>query len=174
MWNTNFCCCFCSNFLKNLEACIDKPIELGNLFKKYDRKFQMYVVYCQNKPKSEYIVSEYIDTYFEVFIVILNGHSGLLSAAINQWIITGNSAQARIQAATHRSPDKAYSKADQVPHAPGGYGQVFAEGGPQRRGRGIVQGLSRHDSSAEPSQWHDGHWQTTSKLSTTGCPNIFC
>ena len=57
---------FCSNFLKNLESCIDKPIELGNLFKKYDRKFQMYVVYCQNKPKSEYIVSEYIDTYFEV------------------------------------------------------------------------------------------------------------
>ena len=62
--------CFFSNFLRNLEACIDKPepntIELGLLFKKYDRKFQMYVVYCQNKPKSEYIVSEYIDTYFEV------------------------------------------------------------------------------------------------------------
>ena len=59
-----------SNFLKNLESCIDKPIELGLLFKKYDRKFQMYVVYCQNKPKSEYIVSEYIDTYFEVSFVI--------------------------------------------------------------------------------------------------------
>lgn len=26
----------------------------------------MYVVYCQNKSKSEYIVSEYLDTYFEV------------------------------------------------------------------------------------------------------------
>ncbi len=26
----------------------------------------MYVVYCQNKPKSEHIVSEYSDTYFEV------------------------------------------------------------------------------------------------------------
>lgn len=26
----------------------------------------MYIVYCQNKPKSEHIVSEYIDTYFEV------------------------------------------------------------------------------------------------------------
>uniref|UniRef100_A0A8C5F148 DH domain-containing protein n=1 Tax=Gopherus evgoodei TaxID=1825980 RepID=A0A8C5F148_9SAUR len=25
----------------------------------------MYVVYCQNKPKSEHIVSEYIDSYFE-------------------------------------------------------------------------------------------------------------
>ena len=26
----------------------------------------MYVVYCQNKPKSEHIVSEYMETYFEV------------------------------------------------------------------------------------------------------------
>jgi len=26
----------------------------------------MYVKYCENKPKSEYIVSEYIDTFFEV------------------------------------------------------------------------------------------------------------
>lgn len=26
----------------------------------------MYVVYCQNKPKSEHIVSEFIETYFEV------------------------------------------------------------------------------------------------------------
>jgi len=25
----------------------------------------MYIVYCQNKPKSEHIVSEYIDTFFE-------------------------------------------------------------------------------------------------------------
>ncbi|XP_059088154.1 triple functional domain protein-like isoform X1 [Tigriopus californicus] len=52
-------------FLKNLENCIKNPVDLGHLFKKYDRKFQMYVVYCQNKPKSEYIVSEHIDTYFE-------------------------------------------------------------------------------------------------------------
>lgn len=41
-------------------------MELGNLFKRCERKFQMYVVYCQNKPKSEYIVSEHIHTYFEV------------------------------------------------------------------------------------------------------------
>ena len=53
-------------FIKNLEKSIANPVELGNLFKKYDRKFQMYVVYCQNKPKSEFIVSEYIDSYFEV------------------------------------------------------------------------------------------------------------
>ena len=57
---------FCSYFLKSLQKSVENPVELGNLFKKYDRKFQMYVVYCQNKPKSEFIVSEYIDSYFEV------------------------------------------------------------------------------------------------------------
>merc|ERR550519_2218125 len=53
-------------FSKNLEKSIPHPVELGNLFKKSEKKFQMYVVYCQNKPKSEFIVSVHIDTYFEV------------------------------------------------------------------------------------------------------------
>jgi hypothetical protein len=57
--------CF-SFFLKALEKCTEHPEELGPLFKRYERKLYMYVVYCQNKPVSEYIVSEYIDTYFEV------------------------------------------------------------------------------------------------------------
>ena len=36
----------------------------------------MYVVYCQNKPMSEYIVSEHIDTYFEVrFMFLPQQHS---------------------------------------------------------------------------------------------------
>ena len=57
---------FYSFFLKALERCLECPEELGPLFKRYERKLHMYVVYCQNKPVSEYIVSEYIDTYFEV------------------------------------------------------------------------------------------------------------
>lgn len=52
-------------FLKNLEKCVENPEDLGHLFKKSEKKFQMYVVYCQNKPKSEFIVSAHIDTYFE-------------------------------------------------------------------------------------------------------------
>ncbi|XP_071554016.1 kalirin isoform X2 [Temnothorax nylanderi] len=52
-------------FLKALERCLERPEELGPLFKRYERKLHMYVVYCQNKPVSEYIVSEHIDTYFE-------------------------------------------------------------------------------------------------------------
>ena len=39
---------------------------MGLMFKKVERRFQMYDVYCQNKHRSEFIVSEYIDTYFEV------------------------------------------------------------------------------------------------------------
>ena len=63
------CWFFFSNFLKNLENCIESGliVDLAKLFKEKERKINpMYVKYCQNKPKSEYIVSEYLDTYIEV------------------------------------------------------------------------------------------------------------
>ncbi|XP_071942493.1 kalirin-like isoform X2 [Antedon mediterranea] len=59
-------------FAKEIEKCIEEPELLGMLFKKYERRLQMYVVYCQNKPKSEYIVSEY-ESFFEELRVKL-GH----------------------------------------------------------------------------------------------------
>ncbi|XP_076351113.1 uncharacterized protein LOC143247257 isoform X2 [Tachypleus tridentatus] len=52
-------------FLGELEKCIDEPWRLGSLFRRYERRLNMYIVFCQNKPKSEYVVSEYGDTYFE-------------------------------------------------------------------------------------------------------------
>ncbi|KAM6973971.1 triple functional domain protein isoform 6-T6 [Tautogolabrus adspersus] len=52
-------------FLGELEKCLEDPDRLGPLFLKQERRLNMYVVYCQNKPKSEHVVSEYIDTYFE-------------------------------------------------------------------------------------------------------------
>ncbi|CAG0879502.1 unnamed protein product [Darwinula stevensoni] len=52
-------------FLDALEKCVNKPPELGPLFKRCERKLRMYIVYCENKPKSEYIVSEFLETYFE-------------------------------------------------------------------------------------------------------------
>uniref|UniRef100_A0A8C2X380 Rho guanine nucleotide exchange factor 25 n=1 Tax=Cyclopterus lumpus TaxID=8103 RepID=A0A8C2X380_CYCLU len=52
-------------FLGELEKCIAEPERLAQLFIKHERRLHMYVVYCQNKPKSEHIVSEYIETYFE-------------------------------------------------------------------------------------------------------------
>ncbi|OXB74149.1 UNVERIFIED_CONTAM: hypothetical protein H355_011507, partial [Colinus virginianus] len=53
-------------FLGELEKCLEDPEKLGSLFVKHERRLHMYIVYCQNKPKSEHIVSEYIDTFFEV------------------------------------------------------------------------------------------------------------
>nr|XP_061838372.1 triple functional domain protein-like isoform X2 [Nerophis lumbriciformis] len=52
-------------FLGELEKCLEDPDRLGPLFLKQERRLNMYVVYCQNKPKSELIVSDYLDTYFE-------------------------------------------------------------------------------------------------------------
>lgn len=52
-------------FCAELEKCLEEPERLGLLFRRYERRLNMYVVYCQNKPKSEYIVSEYLDTFFE-------------------------------------------------------------------------------------------------------------
>ncbi|KAK9973457.1 hypothetical protein ABG768_024187 [Culter alburnus] len=52
-------------FLGELEKCVSEPDLLAQLFIKHERRLNMYVVYCQNKPKSEHIVSEYIETYFE-------------------------------------------------------------------------------------------------------------
>ncbi|XP_049904581.1 kalirin isoform X2 [Epinephelus moara] len=51
-------------FVGELEKCLDDHEHLPELFIKHERRLHMYVVYCQNKPKSEYIVAEY-DTYFE-------------------------------------------------------------------------------------------------------------
>ncbi|KAK2903390.1 hypothetical protein Q8A67_008103 [Cirrhinus molitorella] len=52
-------------FLGELEKCLEDPDRLAPLFVRQERRLHMYIVYCQNKPKSEHIVSEYIDTYFE-------------------------------------------------------------------------------------------------------------
>ncbi|CAF1528169.1 unnamed protein product [Rotaria sp. Silwood1] len=49
-------------FLPQLEQCIENPNTLGRLFT--TNRFNPYVRYCENKPRSEYIVSEYHD-YFE-------------------------------------------------------------------------------------------------------------
>ncbi|KAJ8370059.1 hypothetical protein SKAU_G00100870 [Synaphobranchus kaupii] len=52
-------------FLEELNKSVSEPERLAQLFIKHERRLHMYVVYCQNKPKSEHIVSEYIETYFE-------------------------------------------------------------------------------------------------------------
>ncbi|XP_032204677.1 rho guanine nucleotide exchange factor 25 isoform X2 [Mustela erminea] len=52
-------------FLEELQRCLNDPDWLAQLFIKHERRLHMYVVYCQNKPKSEHVVSEFGDSYFE-------------------------------------------------------------------------------------------------------------
>ena len=49
-----------ANYLK-----ISYNFPLVNICYFQERRLQMYVVYCQNKPKSECIISEY-ESFFEV------------------------------------------------------------------------------------------------------------
>ncbi|XP_054471827.1 kalirin [Anoplopoma fimbria] len=51
-------------FVGELEKCLEDHEHLPELFIKHERRLHMYVVYCQNKPKSEFIVAEY-DTFFD-------------------------------------------------------------------------------------------------------------
>ncbi|EDO43753.1 predicted protein, partial [Nematostella vectensis] len=47
-----------------LEKCEDAPEKLASVFLKAERRLQMYVIYCQNKPKSTALVHEFKETYF--------------------------------------------------------------------------------------------------------------
>ncbi|XP_073329404.1 kalirin isoform X4 [Pagrus major] len=51
-------------FVGELEKCLEDNEHLPELFIKHERRLHMYVIYCQNKPKSEFIVAEY-DTFFD-------------------------------------------------------------------------------------------------------------
>ncbi|XP_062853832.1 kalirin RhoGEF kinase b isoform X2 [Trichomycterus rosablanca] len=51
-------------FMGELEKCLQDHDKLAELFIKHERRLHMYVIYCQNKPRSEFIVAEY-DSYFE-------------------------------------------------------------------------------------------------------------
>ena len=51
-------------FKKEIESCLENPDKIGGLFIRYERRMLMYVKYCENKPKSEFLVGEYFE-YFE-------------------------------------------------------------------------------------------------------------
>ncbi|XP_056157511.1 kalirin RhoGEF kinase b, partial [Lampris incognitus] len=51
-------------FMVELDGCLQDHNLLADLFIKHERRLHMYVVYCQNKPRSEFIVMEY-ETFFE-------------------------------------------------------------------------------------------------------------
>lgn len=92
-----------------------------------ERRLHMYIVYCQNKPKSEHIVSEYIDTYFEVrnqrnihswlllFILFFFFDQDLLLYWKFFFLLTGSKAALGPQAADHGLAYQARAEDHEVP-----------------------------------------------------------
>lgn len=61
---------------------MENPKELGPLIKRSERKLHMYVVYCQNKPVSEHIVSEHMNYFDEIRNKL--GHKLVVSIAYKE------------------------------------------------------------------------------------------
>ncbi|XP_067936913.1 rho guanine nucleotide exchange factor 25-like [Watersipora subatra] len=59
-------------FLPEVDRLVADAHGLGLLFKRYEKRLYMYVKYCENKPKSEFIVAEYLDTVFNEIKGVLN------------------------------------------------------------------------------------------------------
>lgn len=64
-WVSTFFFLLSSYDIKRINSSVTDHVRSLYVFLQ-ERRLHMYIVYCQNKPKSEHIVSEYIDTYFEV------------------------------------------------------------------------------------------------------------
>ncbi|XP_060519485.1 uncharacterized protein LOC132697828 [Cylas formicarius] len=53
------------HFLNELEECENNPLQVGQIFLKYDKRFYLYALYNKNKPKSDSLMSEYGSTFFK-------------------------------------------------------------------------------------------------------------
>ncbi|GFV45273.1 triple functional domain protein [Trichonephila clavipes] len=52
-------------FFPELQNMLENPRSIGLLFRRSERKLHMYIVYCQNKPKSEELVAQFLNSFFE-------------------------------------------------------------------------------------------------------------
>ncbi|XP_018567154.1 triple functional domain protein isoform X3 [Anoplophora glabripennis] len=53
------------HFLTELEECENSPLQVGQIFLKYDKRFYLYALYNKNKPKSDSLMSEYGSLFFK-------------------------------------------------------------------------------------------------------------
>lgn len=60
------------HFLRELEQCENNPLQVGQIFLKYNKKFYLYALYNKNKPKSDSLLSEYGTAFFKVTFQAIN------------------------------------------------------------------------------------------------------
>ncbi|XP_017786497.1 PREDICTED: uncharacterized protein LOC108569455 isoform X2 [Nicrophorus vespilloides] len=53
------------HFLRELEQCENHPLQVGQIFTKYYKRFYLYALYNKNKPKSDSLMSEYGTSFFK-------------------------------------------------------------------------------------------------------------
>ncbi|XP_050301872.1 uncharacterized protein LOC126740062 isoform X3 [Anthonomus grandis grandis] len=53
------------HFLGELEECENNPLQVGQIFLKYGKRFYLYALYNKNKPKSDSLMSEYGTIFFK-------------------------------------------------------------------------------------------------------------
>lgn len=59
------------HFLEELEECENNPLQVGQIFLKYDKRFYLYALYNKNKPKSDSLMSEYGSAFFKASFVMI-------------------------------------------------------------------------------------------------------
>lgn len=89
-----------------------------------ERRLHMYIVYCQNKPKSEHIVSEYIDTYFDVRVSNVSTSWSVWQTVITGLYSSSTGSEAEVGSPTtdHRSADQTRAEDHEVPASAEGQG----------------------------------------------------
>ncbi|XP_057304422.1 triple functional domain protein-like isoform X4 [Hydractinia symbiolongicarpus] len=56
-----------NSLLKDLQKCINSPEKLGSVFLKAEKKFELYIHYCANKPRSAALIDGFLGTFFNEF-----------------------------------------------------------------------------------------------------------
>lgn len=51
-------------FLQELEACMDRFLDIGSCFLKWERQFYLYALYNKNKPRSDQLLSDHGNVFF--------------------------------------------------------------------------------------------------------------
>ena len=53
-----------TTFIKELENCENAPDTLAEIFLKSEKKFQLYIQYCANKPRSAALIHDHLGKFF--------------------------------------------------------------------------------------------------------------
>ncbi|XP_078054435.1 pleckstrin homology domain-containing family G member 4B isoform X2 [Mustelus asterias] len=69
----------CQYFLKELEHCINSPLQVSHSFLKHEEQFGMYALYSKNKPQSDALLASHGNIFFKIKQMALGDKMDLAS-----------------------------------------------------------------------------------------------